>query len=79
VIGFALETENGIENARGKLKSKHLDMIVLNNPLTEGAAFGGDTNVVTMITASGEVENLPRMAKIDVANALISRVAPLLR
>lgn len=79
VIGFALETENDIENARGKLKAKHLDMIVLNNPLTEGAAFGGDTNVVTMISASGEVEQLPRMAKIDVANALISRVAPLLQ
>ncbi len=76
IIGFALETENGVENARKKLNAKHLDMIVLNNPLAEGAAFGSDTNVVTVISASGETEELPRMAKIDVANALLSRVAP---
>jgi phosphopantothenoylcysteine decarboxylase/phosphopantothenate--cysteine ligase len=78
IIGFALETENGVENARKKLSSKHLDVIVLNNPLAEGAGFGSDTNVVTVITASGEVEKLPRMAKIDIANALFSRFAPLL-
>jgi phosphopantothenoylcysteine decarboxylase/phosphopantothenate--cysteine ligase len=78
IIGFALETENGVENARKKLSAKHLDMIVLNNPLAEGAGFGSDTNVVTVISASGETEELPRMAKIDVANALLSRVAPLL-
>jgi phosphopantothenoylcysteine decarboxylase/phosphopantothenate--cysteine ligase len=78
IIGFALETENGVENARKKLHAKHLDMIVLNNPLDEGAGFGSDTNVVSVITASGTVEQLPRMAKIDVANALLSRVAPLL-
>ncbi len=78
IIGFALETENGIENARRKLSAKQLDMIVLNNPLTEGAGFGSDTNVVTVITARGETEQLPRMPKIDVAHALLSRVLPLL-
>ncbi|HMK38966.1 MAG TPA: bifunctional phosphopantothenoylcysteine decarboxylase/phosphopantothenate--cysteine ligase CoaBC [Bacteroidota bacterium] len=78
IVGFALETENGIENARRKLKAKHLDLIVLNNPLAEGAGFGSDTNVVTIIKASGEEEHFPRMPKIDVANTLLSRVAPLL-
>ena len=78
IIGFALETENGVENARKKLRAKHLDLIVLNNPLAEGAGFGSGTNVVTLITASGEAQQLPRMAKFDVANALLSRVAPLL-
>lgn len=78
IIGFALETENGVENARKKLSAKHLDMIVLNNPFDEGAGFGSDTNVVSIITSSGEVEQLPRLAKIDVANALLSRVLPLL-
>ena len=78
IIGFALETENGIEHARTKLHAKHLDMIVLNNPLDEGAGFGSDTNVVTVISASGTVEQLPCMAKFDVANALLSRVSPLL-
>jgi phosphopantothenoylcysteine decarboxylase/phosphopantothenate--cysteine ligase len=53
-------------------------MIVLNNPLDEGAGFGSDTNVVSVITASGTVEQFPRMAKFDVANALLSRVTPLL-
>ncbi len=78
IIGFALETENGVENARKKLSAKNLDVIVLNNPLAEGAGFGSDTNVVTVITASGEVEQFPSMAKIDIANALFSRFAPLL-
>jgi len=78
IVGFALETEHGVENARKKLAAKHLDVIVLNNPLDEGAGFGSDTNVVTVITASGEEEQLPRMAKIDVAYALLARVAPLL-
>lgn len=79
IIGFALETENGVENARKKLASKNLDIIVLNNPLVEGAGFGTDTNVVTVITASGEIEELPRMSKIDVANALLSRAVAGLR
>jgi len=79
IIGFALETENGVENARKKLASKKLDIIVLNNPLVEGAGFGTDTNVVTVITASGEVEELPLMSKIDIANTLLSRVVVGLR
>ncbi|HTS00459.1 MAG TPA: bifunctional phosphopantothenoylcysteine decarboxylase/phosphopantothenate--cysteine ligase CoaBC, partial [Bacteroidota bacterium] len=78
IVGFALETENGEANARRKLAAKNLDMIVLNNPLDEGAAFGGDTNVVTFIGAAGAAEHLPRMAKIDVAHALLARARPLL-
>ena len=78
IVGFALETENGEANARRKLAAKNLDMIVLNNPLDEGAAFGGDTNVVTIIGAAGGAERLPRMAKIDVAHALLARARPLL-
>jgi len=78
IVGFALETENGEANARRKLAAKNLDMIVLNNPLDEGAAFGGDTNVVTIISAAGGAERLPRMAKIDVAHALLARARPLL-
>ena len=75
LIGFALETEEGLENARRKLESKHLDMIVLNNPLDEGSAFGGDTNVVTLITPAVEPEKLPRMTKIEVAHAILARAA----
>ena len=79
IIGFALETENGVENARKKLASKNLDIVVLNNPLVEGAGFSTDTNVVTVITASGKVEEFPLMSKIDVANALLSRALKGLR
>jgi phosphopantothenoylcysteine decarboxylase/phosphopantothenate--cysteine ligase len=78
-MGFALETENGIENAMKKLRAKHLDMIVLNNPTTEGAGFGSVSNAVTVITASGGQDQLPLMPKIDIAHLLLSRVLPLLR
>jgi phosphopantothenoylcysteine decarboxylase/phosphopantothenate--cysteine ligase len=79
VIGFALETENGVENARGKLMAKSLDAIVLNDPGMEGAGFGGDTNVVTIITASGEVRELPKMSKFDVANEILQHAGKLVR
>lgn len=78
LVGFALETSDGISNARQKLSAKHLDAIVLNNPLEEGAAFGGDTNVATVITADGTTERLPRMSKFDVANEILNRVVRLL-
>jgi len=78
LVGFALETDNGIANAKRKLVSKHLDAIVLNNPKEEGAGFGTDTNVVTFISADGTVQQLPKMSKFDVANEILNRVAPLL-
>jgi len=79
LVGFALETSNGIENAKRKLASKHLDAIVLNNPLEEGAGFASDTNIVTVITPDGRIERLPRMPKFDVANEILNRVVPLLK
>jgi phosphopantothenoylcysteine decarboxylase/phosphopantothenate--cysteine ligase len=75
LVGFALETHNGAQNAREKLKRKHLDFIVLNNPLVEGAGFGVDTNVVSIIDKSGAVEKLPKLSKLDVANCILDRVA----
>jgi phosphopantothenoylcysteine decarboxylase/phosphopantothenate--cysteine ligase len=75
LVGFALETHNDAQNARGKLKRKHLDFIVLNNPLVEGAGFGVDTNVVSVIDKSGAVEKLPKLSKLDVANCILDRVA----
>lgn len=72
LIGFALETENGFENAKRKLKNKNLDMIVLNNPNTEGAGFGTDTNIVTLIDKKGS-EELPIMSKYEVGSAILSK------
>lgn len=77
LVGFALETEMGLASARNKLVAKHLDAIVLNNPLDEGAGFGADTNVVTLITAAGAVEQLPKMSKFEVAHSILTRIVSL--
>lgn len=72
LIGFALETDNGIENAKRKLKNKNLDMIVLNDPNVKGAGFGTDTNVITLIDKKG-VEALPMMSKYEAGNAILNK------
>jgi phosphopantothenoylcysteine decarboxylase/phosphopantothenate--cysteine ligase len=76
-VGFALETDAPETNARKKLADKNLDLVVLNNPFDEGAAFGGDTNVVTLLSKSEEPVKLPRMSKRDVANHILDRVVAL--
>jgi phosphopantothenoylcysteine decarboxylase/phosphopantothenate--cysteine ligase len=78
IVGFALETEDDIANARKKLASKNLDAVVLNNPTVPGAGFGTDTNVVTVLTARGETEALPLLPKANVAHEILNRVIPLL-
>lgn len=78
VVGFALETDNGLRNAKEKLKRKKLDIIVLNNALEKGAGFAGDTNVVTIVTRSGSVAKLKKMSKFDVAQEILDRLGKLL-
>ncbi len=73
LCGFSMETENMVENSRAKLAKKHLDMIVANNLKQEGAGFGGDTNIVTLITADG-CEELPVMSKEEVAKHLVDEL-----
>ena len=68
-IGFAVETETPKKNARKKLISKKLDVIVINNPLTEGAAFAGDTNVVTLLDETRK-ESLKIAYKLDVSQKI---------
>lgn len=72
ICGFAMETENLIENAFKKLESKNVDMIVANSLKTEGAGFGTDTNVVTLITKDGKTE-LPLMSKDEVAMKILDK------
>jgi len=74
LIGFALETDNALENARRKLKKKNLDWIVLNNLSDEGAGFGTETNAVTILGSDGTETALPLMAKREVAEALLDHV-----
>ena len=71
LVGFALETNDEEQNALKKLEAKNLDMIVLNSLRKEGAAFGCDTNIVTIFRANGEKTELPKMPKTDVAKYIL--------
>ena len=73
LCGFSMETQNMLENSRAKLARKNLDMIVANNLKVQGAGFGTDTNVVTIITADMEKE-LELMSKDEVAVRLLDEI-----
>lgn len=77
ICGFSMETQNMIENSKRKLQSKNIDMICANNLKTEGAGFGVDTNVITVITES-EVKELPLQSKESAANAILDESLKLL-
>jgi phosphopantothenoylcysteine decarboxylase/phosphopantothenate--cysteine ligase len=74
LIGFATETEEVLQNAVQKLRSKNLDLIVANDVTQEGAGFAHDTNVVTLIGRDERIESLPLMSKEDVAHAVYDRL-----
>ena len=74
ICGFSMETENMVENSRGKLARKNMDMIAANNLKTAGAGFAVDTNVLTLISPEGMTE-LPLMSKDDAADALLNVIA----
>ena len=74
ICGFSMETENMVENSRGKLTRKNMDMIAANNLKTAGAGFGVDTNVLTLIDAEGMTE-LPLMSKDGAADELLNAIA----
>jgi phosphopantothenoylcysteine decarboxylase / phosphopantothenate---cysteine ligase len=79
LVGFAAETRNVLENAREKLTRKGLDLIVANDVLAADSGFAVDTNRVILIDAGGGAEHLPLMPKAQVAEAVIDRLAGLLR
>ena len=78
IVGFALETENAVESGRGKLASKDLDLVVVNDATETGAGFGVDTNRVTLLARDGAQESLPLMSKGEVADAILDRVEALI-
>lgn len=78
VVGFAAESQDLLENARGKLERKRLDLIVANDISAQDAGFAVDTNRVALLAADGSVENLPLMSKAQVAQAVLRRVVELL-
>lgn len=74
LVGFALETNNELEHAKGKLKSKNLDLIVLNSLQDKGAGFGVSTNKVTFITSSNEIIEHKLKSKAQVAKDLMQQI-----
>lgn len=77
LVAFAAETDNMLENARGKLARKNADLVVANDVTRPGAGFGVDTNIVTLVTAD-DVQALPQMTKRQVADAILDRVRALM-
>lgn len=75
MVGFALETDNEFDNALGKLKSKNLDLIVLNSLNDKGAGFAYDTNKITVIEAGGSVHHFDLKSKTEVAQDILKLVA----
>lgn len=74
LCGFSMETRDLEENSQAKLAKKHLDMVAANNLKVEGAGFGADTNVLTLITDS-EVTRLEKMTKEEAADKILDRIA----
>lgn len=77
LVGFALETENEISNAKKKLLQKNLDLIVLNNPLIKGAGFGTETNKITIINKIGKIHRLKKMPKYYAAQEILDHIKQL--
>ena len=71
LVGFAAETDHVAENARKKLATKPVDLVVANDVTEPGAGFDVDTNVVTLFTRDGREISLPRMTKFDIANRIL--------
>ncbi len=78
-VGFAAESQNLVENAKDKVRSKQLDVSVANDITAEGSGFGSDTNKVTLIDRDLGVEGLPLLSKYDVSNRILDRVKGLFR
>lgn len=76
LCGFSMETENMIENSRRKLEKKKIDLIAANNVKVEGAGFGTETNVVTLMTKD-DAEQLPLLSKEEVADRLLTKLMSL--
>lgn len=78
LVGFAAETNDLIENAKGKIAKKNMDFIVANNLKESGAGFGTDTNVVSIIEKDGSINKYPMMTKEQVASVILDKIKSLL-
>lgn len=74
LVGFALETDNEIENAKGKVKKKNLNLLILNSLNDKGAGFGHDTNKVTFVKPNNNLTNFELKSKLDMAKDIINQI-----
>lgn len=77
LVGFALETDNEVENAKNKLKKKNLDFIVLNSLNDKGAGFEVSTNKISIIDKEEKVENFELKSKEEVAKDIVNKLIEL--
>lgn len=77
VVGFAAESQNLIQSALEKLRSKKLDLIVANDISAPGIGFQSDSNQVTLIDSAEKIENLPQMTKKEIADILLDKIRQL--
>ena len=78
LVGFCAETKDLEGEAKKKLEAKNLDLVVANDLTLEGASFGVDTNVVTLIDKKGEVEHLSKRSKREVAKRVWDKIKKLM-
>jgi phosphopantothenoylcysteine decarboxylase/phosphopantothenate--cysteine ligase len=79
IAGFALETDNELDNAKGKLLRKNLDIIILNSLREEGAGFGHDTNKITIIDRNNIIDKFELKSKEDAATDILEKIITLIR
>ncbi|MCF8372373.1 MAG: bifunctional phosphopantothenoylcysteine decarboxylase/phosphopantothenate--cysteine ligase CoaBC [Bacteroidales bacterium] len=79
LVGFALETDNELENARKKLTDKNLDFIVLNSLNDEGAGFGHDTNKISILDKNNNISGFELKTKADVAVDIVEKIVDMMR
>jgi phosphopantothenoylcysteine decarboxylase/phosphopantothenate--cysteine ligase len=78
-VGFALETNDEVNNAKDKLKRKNLDMIVLNSLRDEGAGFGYETNRITIIDRNNNIDKFELKTKSEVASDILQKIISLIQ
>jgi phosphopantothenoylcysteine decarboxylase/phosphopantothenate--cysteine ligase len=77
LVGFALETENELENAKAKIKKKNLDLVILNSLNDKGAGFKGDTNKITLINKNNKIITFELKSKTEVAKDIVNHITSL--
>jgi phosphopantothenoylcysteine decarboxylase / phosphopantothenate---cysteine ligase len=78
LVGFALETENELENAISKLKRKNLDIIILNSLKENGAGFGFDTNKITIIDRNNNIDKFELKSKEEAAKDILNKIVSMM-